>query len=160
MSTKTPFVSVVKRVRKLLSLIDKRAMGKINLVNSKGTDKQKLRALAKQEEVPEEVLLKATGKAVEKVLGLGLYFQGQDDIRVRLRTGSAGAVDDIVEKEIPVVAEKKSKRKGDEAGAEESCDRGEKEVRMVDGGQVQEEVDLPETQIRKISVVEVGLSLR
>ena len=160
MSTKTPFVSVVKRVRKLLSLIDKRAMGKTNLINSKGSDKQKLRALTNEEKEPEEVLLKATGRAVEKVLGLGLYFQGQDDIRVRLRTGSAGAVDDIVEKEVPIVANKNSKRKGDEAGAEESFDRGEKEVRMVDDGEVQAEVDLPETQIRKTSVVEVGLSLR
>jgi ribonuclease P/MRP protein subunit POP7 len=44
----------------------------------------------------EEVLLKATGKAIEKLLGLVVYFQEQDDVKVVVRTGSVGAVDDIL----------------------------------------------------------------
>jgi ribonuclease P/MRP protein subunit POP7 len=44
----------------------------------------------------EVVLLKATGKAIEKLLGLVVYFQEQDDVKVVVRTGSVGAVDDIV----------------------------------------------------------------
>lgn len=43
----------------------------------------------------EEVFLKGTGKAIEKVLSLGLFFQGQKDCRVRVGTRSVGAVDDI-----------------------------------------------------------------
>ena len=43
--------------------------------------------------------MKATGKAIEKLLGLVLHFQAQDDVKVMVRTGSVGAVDDIVNKE-------------------------------------------------------------
>jgi len=42
------------------------------------------------------VILKATGKAIEKLLRLAIWFQGQEDLTVRLRTGSVGAVDDVV----------------------------------------------------------------
>jgi ribonuclease P/MRP protein subunit POP7 len=44
----------------------------------------------------EEVLLKATGKAIEKALALAVWFQGQDDVEVVVRTSSVGAVDDII----------------------------------------------------------------
>jgi ribonuclease P/MRP protein subunit POP7 len=44
----------------------------------------------------EEVLLKGTGKAVQRVLELGLWFQQREErFVVRLRTGSVGAVDDV-----------------------------------------------------------------
>ena len=79
---------------------------------------------------PEAVVLKGTNRAIEKVLGLGLYFQKQDDCMVRLRTGSLGVVDDIVQEE--------------EEGGEED----------VVGGEV------PESRVRKISVVEVAVTLK
>jgi ribonuclease P/MRP protein subunit POP7 len=47
----------------------------------------------------EEVVLKATGKAIERLLRVAVYFQAQEDVQVRLRTGSVGAVDDVVEKD-------------------------------------------------------------
>ncbi|KAK0510236.1 hypothetical protein JMJ35_007630 [Cladonia borealis] len=135
-SAKTPFISAVKRVRKLLSEIDRRSTGKIDLVNGKGNEKQKLMALrektmsmGKGKEV-EAVVLKGTNRAIEKVLELGLYFQGQDDCMVRLRTGSVSVVDDIVQEE-------------EEGGVEE----GEGE-------------ELPESRVRKISVVEVAVTLK
>ena len=110
-------------------------MGKFDLINGKRSDKQKLKALGDQVgsaklKEPEEVLLKGTSRAIEKVLGLALYFQGQGDCRVRLRTGSVGVVDDIVE--------------GDGEGEKEG----------------DEDEEVPETQVRKISVVEVGISLK
>ncbi len=40
--------------------------------------------------------MKATGKAVEKLLRLAVHFQGEEGIRVRVGTGSVGAVDDVV----------------------------------------------------------------
>ena len=125
-------MSAVKRVRKLLSLIDKRTLKNIDLINGKLSDKANIQALSKREKLPEEVFLRATGKAIENALGLALYFQGQDDVKVRLRTGSVGAVDDIVQNE------------------EESTD--------IIGGGDQEE--LPESQVRKASTLEVAISLR
>jgi ribonuclease P/MRP protein subunit POP7 len=53
--------------------------------------------------------MKGTGRAIEKVLRLGLYWQGQEDVLVSIRTGSVGAVDDVVGVE-----------SGEEAGFEES----------------------------------------
>lgn len=138
-STKTPFISAVKRVRKLLDEIDKRSMGKIDLVDGKGSDKQKLRKLGERTNAsngkePEEVILKATNKAIQNVLGLALSFQGQDDCGVRLRTGTVSVIDDIVESEMP------------------------KEAQIVEGEEEEEEV--PESRVRKTSFVEVAITLK
>lgn len=68
------------------------------------------------------MLLKGTGKAIEKVLGMVVYWQGQEDVEVRVRTGSVGAVEDVVEK-----------GNGEEVG---------------------------ESRVRRVSCLEVGISLR
>ena len=81
---------------------------------------------------PEAVVLKGTNRAIEKVLGLGLYFQRQDDCMVRLRTGSVSVVDDIVQEE-------------EQGGEEQGEGEGE---------------ELPESRVRKISVVEVAVTLK
>lgn len=114
-------------------------MGKIDLVNSKGSDKQKLRKLSERTSAstgkePEEVVLKATNRAIQNVLGLALFFQGQDDCRVRLRTGTVGVVDDIVESK---------------------ATEGPETVEGED-----EEEELPESRVRKASFVEVAITLR
>ena len=44
----------------------------------------------------EEVVLKATGKAIEKCLRLAIWWMGQGDVKVMVRTGSVGAIDDVV----------------------------------------------------------------
>lgn len=138
----SPFISVVKRVRKLLKEIDKRSMGKIDLINGKGSDKQKLKQIGQQTaptagKEAEEVVLKATNRAIEKVLGIALYFQGQDDCRVRLRTGSLGVVDDIIDAPVDI-----------------QCDDG------GDGKEADDEVELLESRIRKITAVEVAIALK
>ncbi|CAF9933229.1 hypothetical protein IMSHALPRED_009104 [Imshaugia aleurites] len=138
-STKMPFISAVKRIRKLLDEIDKRSMGKIDLVDGKGSDQQKLRRLGERTNAstgkePEEVVLKATNRAIQNVLSLALFFQGQDDCRVRLRTGTVGVVDDIVQSAIPQGAE--------------TLEEGE------------EEEELPESRVRKASFVEVAITLK
>lgn len=139
-SAKTPFISAVKRVRRLLSLIEKRSVGKVDLISGKGSDKQKLNALDTQVSPekgkdPEEVILKGTNTVIEKVLGLALFFQGQEDLIVRLRTGTVGVVDDIV-----MVA------------------RPSEETEV--GDEIEEEKELPETQVRKISMLEVAITLK
>lgn len=138
-STKTPFISAVKRVRKLLDEIDKRSTGKIDLLDGKDSDKQKLRKLSKMNNAPtgrepEEVVMKATNRAIQNVLGLALFFQGQEDCLVRLRTGTVSVVDDIVESVIP---------KG------HRTEEGE-----------DEEEELPESRVRKASFVEVAITLK
>lgn len=45
------------------------------------------------------MLLKATGKAIERLLGVALFFEKEEGIKVELRTTSVGAVDDVVERE-------------------------------------------------------------
>ena len=138
-STKTPFISAVKRVRKLLEEITKRSMGKTDLINGKGSDRQKLRKLSENTHATtgkksEEVVLKATSRAIQNVLGLALFFQGQDDCRVRLRTGTVGVIDDIVESATP------------------------DETETLEGENDEEE--LPESRARKASFVEVAITLK
>lgn len=138
-SRKTPFVSALKRVQKLISLAEKRLMGKFDLVNGEGKDKHKLKALgaiapSKQQKEAEAVILKATNVAIEKALGLALFFQGQDGLTVQLRTGTVGVVDDI-----------------------------DQETQLAEGGDTEDkqaEMELPETQIRKISMLEVAIMLK
>ncbi|KAL8998841.1 MAG: hypothetical protein Q9169_002179 [Polycauliona sp. 2 TL-2023] len=169
-STKTPFISAVKRVRKLLHLIDKRAVGKVDLGDGqKGKDT--LSALEGNNEPsgkePEEVVLKATNRAIEKALGLGIFFQGQGDVRVRLRTGSVGAVDDIVVEE-QTIRKKERGKQGKTAGQVEETGTDIKDhIDAVDKGLNEEQgiaeaddVMIPETQIRKVSVLEIGISLK
>ena len=98
-------------------------MGKFSLLED-GNDREKVRRAGKgRDAASEEVLVKATGKAIEKALQVALYFQAQKDCMVKLKTGSVGAVDDVIAEE----------------GQEE---------------------EVPDTRIRRTSMLEVGISLR
>lgn len=46
----------------------------------------------------EEVVLKATGKAIEKGLRIAMWWMSQGDVRVTIRTSSVAAIDDVVER--------------------------------------------------------------
>lgn len=103
-SPSTPFIATVKRVRKLLSHVEDRATPNLSLsANPRAALKTLRDAVEKSHDSKdgrgEEVTMKGTGKAIEKVLQLALYWQQQEDVRVQVRTGSVGAVDDIVEAE-------------------------------------------------------------
>lgn len=92
----TPFISAVKRVRGYLKEIDSRSMGTIDLSNPSLTDRELVASAGKgRDGQQEEVIVKATGRAIEKALNIALYFQKQDDCKAVLRTGEVGAVDDI-----------------------------------------------------------------
>jgi ribonuclease P/MRP protein subunit POP7 len=139
-SSSTPFISAVKRVRKLLDQVDKRTVGRVDLLG-KGSDKAKIESTRKQcPGEPEEVLLKATARAIEKALNLALYFQRQNQYQVKIRTGTVGVVDDIVE---------------DSKGA-----MAPDNTPLEDVVEQSIESKLPETQIRKTSVIEVAITLR
>ncbi|KAF4548496.1 Hypothetical protein D9617_27g044630 [Elsinoe fawcettii] len=112
-SHSTPFMSATKRVMKLLDKADKRAtQSALDSVRKGRNDRrgtvrreqdeagdldEAARAAAKEE--GGEVVVKGTGRAIEKVLGIGLWFQQREGYGVRIKTGSIRAVDDIVEKE-------------------------------------------------------------
>jgi ribonuclease P/MRP protein subunit POP7 len=132
----------VKRVRKYLAEIDARASGKLDLLSGAGKDRARIQSMGKgaEERKSEEVIVKGTGKAIEKVLRVGLYFQGQGDVLVRLRTGSVGAVDDVL------------------SGRGEEEDVGEGDGKRVEEGE--DEVEVQETRVRMTSMLEVGIRLR
>ena len=137
-SSTTPFMSAVKRVRHLLSLVEKRSLGRINL-GQKASDRHLLAVLKAEQERKdrgehEAVTVKGMGKAIEKVLQMALFFQDQADCAVQIRTTSLNVVDDIVEKE------------RDENYDAASLNKGEEEI--------------PTIQTRKVSVLEVAVRLR
>jgi ribonuclease P/MRP protein subunit POP7 len=104
-------------VRAYLSHIESRAAGPITLANgtSRRTSQKVIKSIeegiekargegegrgkGKGKGKGEEVVLKATGKAIERLLGVALFFQGEEGMKVEVRTGSVGAVDDVVEKQ-------------------------------------------------------------
>ena len=40
--------------------------------------------------------VKATGRAIEKLLQMGVFLMAREDVEVQVRTGTVGAVDDVV----------------------------------------------------------------
>jgi ribonuclease P/MRP protein subunit POP7 len=106
-------------VRAYLSHIESRAAGPITLANgtSRRTSQKVIKSIeegiekargegegrgkgkGKGKGKGEEVVLKATGKAIERLLGVALFFQGEEGMKVEVQTGSVGAVDDVVEKQ-------------------------------------------------------------
>ncbi|KAH9212793.1 Rpp20 subunit of nuclear RNase MRP and P-domain-containing protein [Leptodontidium sp. 2 PMI_412] len=104
-SASSPFISVVKRVRTYLDAIEARAAGKLSL---EGGDQRLLKGIERgvnsaggngEGKRDEEVLIKGTGKAIEKVVRLAAWWGGQSDVRVVVRTGSVGAIDDVIQEE-------------------------------------------------------------
>lgn len=99
-SSSTPFMSAVKRVQKLLRQAEKRATTNISLEDTRTTEKQKLAQLANVSELREEIFVKATGRAIEKALNVGKWFEEKaTEYAVRVSTGSVLVVDDVVEDE-------------------------------------------------------------
>ncbi|PMD15112.1 hypothetical protein NA56DRAFT_664244 [Hyaloscypha hepaticicola] len=120
-SASSPFISTIKRVRTYLSQIESRAAGKITLSSAHKNHHAHIKtAIQKGVEKArggggedggngkggkrgrgggEEVVLKATGKAIERLLQVALFFEEEEGVKVEIRTGSVGAVDDVVEKD-------------------------------------------------------------
>ncbi|KPI36633.1 uncharacterized protein AB675_10056 [Cyphellophora attinorum] len=101
-SSKTPFISAVKRVKKLLTHVEKRATKDVQLIRN-GPEKGMRKLAQASEDVGkqrEEVLVKASGRAMEKALRIGEWFKEKEkDVlcNVEVRSGSVSVVDDIVE---------------------------------------------------------------
>ncbi|KAK3044355.1 hypothetical protein LTS18_001496 [Coniosporium uncinatum] len=150
-STSTPFISAVKRVRKLLDIAEKCAVQSSKAqpqVKEVRREHDGIQAAAealvevRSGRQNEEVLIKGTGRAIEKVLNLAVWFQDQADCRVSFVTRSVGAVDDIEEDPVEQEAETV-------AGAEQEEDAME-----------QEREGFSETRVRMTSVLQIAVSLK
>lgn len=138
---------MVKRVRKFLNHIESRSSGPIDfssgdkkvLAQIEAGVKDKDRGKSGNAGRGEEVLIKGTGKAIQKVLQLAIWWQGQEGIKVVIRTGSVGAVDDVVLRE----------GKGEDG-----------DVDGAEGGVEEEGDEVPESRVRRTSCLEVRISLR
>ncbi|QUC18010.1 uncharacterized protein UV8b_02251 [Ustilaginoidea virens] len=100
-SSHTPFVSAVKRVRKLLakSLRTAGPAPKNASLQSRVESLKQNTASASDRPPALVVTVAGTGKAIEKTLSLASWFEQEGDCNVCLRTRTVGAVDDIVPRE-------------------------------------------------------------
>lgn len=116
-STKTPFISAVKRIQSCLDAAE----------NTPKSKKQKIASRGKQDEEA-GVTLKATGKAIDKCLQLGTFFMGKA-CGVRVKTGSVDVVDDVVD--LPEGAAKRTKGKRKRTEMEMDGKEQDRDVEMV-----------------------------
>lgn len=162
-------MSAVKRVQKLLRHAEKRATANVKLDDTRTTERQKLSELAKASENREDVFVKATGKAIEKALNVGKWFEEKEaEYAVRVSTGSVLVVDDVVEDEEKKERElKKQKEQGQEIDGKEDSVSGEvkganddKKKRKREAPVVSQDEELPESRTRWVKMVEVAVSLK
>lgn len=184
-------MSAVKRVQKLLRQTEKRAMVSLDLASKKKTEKQKLAQLAQGNEKlrrEEEVFVKATGRAMEKALAIGRWFETREsEYTVRVKTGSVLVVDDVVEDEEAkrrLVAEgEKAREEGGKQQGEEQEQQQQQQQRQPDHDHDHEatnlaqpvsksaakkrkraaalvEKELPESRTRWVNVVEIAVTYK
>ncbi|KAL9054973.1 MAG: hypothetical protein Q9162_003828 [Coniocarpon cinnabarinum] len=129
-SMSTPFTSAVKRIEKLLRPIEQRH-NQTELSRQKklkGRRGQYLPPPSPTDIGVEEVVVKATGKAIDNAMQVALFLQSKNDLAIKIRTGSATSIDDITPNE---------------------------EQENVDDAD-----ELPESRLRQISVIEIGVTLK
>lgn len=182
--TKTPFMSAAKRAEKLLKLSDKRLVQSATKIaqndakrkrrrgNTRGEENDEIAAIAetveaqkrsqagRQDGAREEVVIKGSGKAIPKVMQLGMWFQERDETyEIRIRTSTASSIDDVT------YGKAKVKEKVDDdvdmgtgEDTEKPSEEGRSENGKADLGAGTETVE--ETRIRNVSVLEIYVSLR
>jgi ribonuclease P/MRP protein subunit POP7 len=132
----TPFMSAVSRVRSLLRKIDQRS-GQSARDKTRRAKGDRILAAARctvAEASREEVVVRGSGRAIEKVLQLAAWFterEASEGVRVKLSTESACAIDDIIL---------------------QRSDTTPDPAPQGDAGQ------LPESRVRQVSVLEAKIS--
>lgn len=92
-------MSAINRVRRLLDLASKRTDAHLTTSELEKTSNVVALIKEKTRRPPEEVCIKGAGKAIDKVMNLALWLQNQEIYKVRICTGSVGAVDDVEDTE-------------------------------------------------------------
>lgn len=97
--------------------------------------------------VSDEVILQGTGKAIQKTLSIALWFQSRDEYRIAIKTGSIGAIDDLV----PPADDTRDDVQDSSA-----------DVMDVDvsHAETKEDDEIPAARIRQVSHVQVHVALR
>lgn len=105
MKHKTPFIPIIKRVRHLLSKAEDRdtqsLLPRKTPLDAKTIEAAIAEGQGEKKGKREEIFVKASGRAIERALQVALFFQQQSDCRVRISTGTADAIDDIIVKRKP-----------------------------------------------------------
>ncbi|KIX05004.1 uncharacterized protein Z518_05876 [Rhinocladiella mackenziei CBS 650.93] len=128
-SRRTPLISAIKRVKKFLLQVEKRALLDAGVrMGSKDRTKKIIQANEQLAKSPEEVLVKASGRAMEQALRVGEWFRNKEKAvlcKVEVRAGSVSVVDDIVE------VEEDNERKESGSPEESKMQRGETTLAML-----------------------------
>ncbi|KAK2863683.1 hypothetical protein FQN49_004092 [Arthroderma sp. PD_2] len=176
-STKTPFMSVAKRVQKLLREAEKRATQSVRLGDKKKSGKDKLTELKDASEAlrKEPVFIKATGRAIDKAMEVRRWFDEKDGFTTKVKTGTVMVVDNIVQAEEPeeTLQDKDKQAKdssqmddGREDGKGQSASNPSEKTdptkRKRDNSQKpnkQDEPDLPDSRTRWVNMVEIAVTM-
>lgn len=157
---KTPFIPIIKRVRHLLSKAEDRDTQSLISRKTPLDAKRVEAAIAGGQEEKkgnrEEIYVKATGRAIERALQVALFFQQQSDCRVRISTGTADAIDDIIVKPKKNRANLPSDEEDRDVHENKNGRKPGQKRKRAD----EKEVELPEARIRHTNVLEVAISLR
>lgn len=174
-------MSAVKRVQKLLRQAEKRALDALEISDPKLSDRARLARLeegvAKEQEKREEVFVKGTGRAIEKVLSVGRWFEGrEEEYAVRVRTGCVLVVDDVVdegpkeEKGQGEIADKKGlglSTQSQSTGTASTTSSAQpvsksalKKRKRAANPAPEGDDELPETRTRWVNMVEVAVSMK
>ena len=94
-----------------------------------------------------KVIFRGAGRAINRTLELGLYFEGQEGIAVKVETGTTFAIDDLEVLEGDGMAELEGEKNKEDAAEEDEKKEGQEE--MMNESQV------PETRLRKLGYVQV-----
>lgn len=146
-------MSAVKRVQKLLSHAESRATSKIELTKRKMGDKSRMRQLMEASETlsREAVHVKATGRAIEKAVNIGKWFEERNEYTVSTTTGSVMVVDDIVEDEN--AAQDASESTGHSSEKKKSRRKARKLA-------VDEDGELLESRTRYVNTVDIAITMK
>jgi hypothetical protein len=105
-------MGTVKRVQKLLLLAEKRFNNSMEASKGEKGEKSTTGPARTSDKEIEEVVLKGTGRAIEKVVTIAVFLQTKDEFVVRLKAGSVSVVDDIEKRAGSLAGEKRDKGQG------------------------------------------------
>lgn len=161
LSTKTPFMSALKRVKQLLRKVEQRdTQAELHQARRNRRRPTQVPMTKQTNDESEPVYVKATGKAIDKALQLALHLQMQQDLRVKVKTGSVDAIDDLVVKEDDVLLPAESLNEARSSGMDLDQPDGDANGKSMLTHNAEDISDLPEARVKHASVLILEVSLR
>ena len=126
------------------------------------------------------MFIKATGRAIDKAMNVGKWFDAKEEYTTRVKTGSVLVVDDIVEDEVMKEKLNKEKEKSKQNAREDPNANSEATI-LPDGSETENNVsatrkppskgkkkrpihddsdELPESRTRWVKTVEIAVTLK